>query len=124
MFGQPIIGQFMHLWDSPFSYLTFLAPQSALESPRVSALIEYMTTLSGERGALRLLADVDERTQVFEILHKCGFAIYTRQRVWQMTSTSPSGRFITTWFPPWYSRQSLFPRDLPMDWSAIRRMSY
>jgi hypothetical protein len=97
MFGQPIIGQFMHLWDSPFSYLTFLAPQSALESPRVSALIEYMTTLSGERGALRLLADVDERTQVFEILHKCGFAIYTRQRVWQITSTLPGNPPANNW---------------------------
>jgi hypothetical protein len=84
---QPIIGQFMHLWDSPFSYLTFMAPESALELARVSALIEYMASLVGERGVLRLLADVDERTRVFEILHQCGFAIYTRQRVWQSTRT-------------------------------------
>jgi len=95
--GLPIIGQFMHLWDSPFSYLTFLAPQSALESPRVSTMIEYMTTLSGERGALRLLADVDEKTQVFEILHKYGFAIYTRQRVWQMTKTFSEELSANTW---------------------------
>ncbi len=95
--GQPIIAQFMHVWDSPFSYLTFLAPRSALESPRVSALIEYMTTLSGERGALRLLADVDERTQVFEILHKYGFAIYTRQRVWQITKTFPQSPSVSAW---------------------------
>ncbi len=95
--SQPIISQFMHVWDSPFSYLTFLAPQSALESPRVSALIEYMTVLSGERGALRLLADVDERTQVFEILHRYGFAIYTRQRVWQMTKTLSQSPSVSSW---------------------------
>jgi len=97
MISQPIIGQFMHIWDSPFSYLTFMAPQSGLESPRVSALIEYMTTLSGERGALRLLADVDERTQVFETLHRCGFAIYTRQRVWKMTRAFPENPPANTW---------------------------
>jgi hypothetical protein len=95
--GQPIIGQFTHLWDSTFSYLTFMAPQSALESPRVSTMIEYMTTLCGERGAIRLLADVDEKTQIFEILRKHGFAIYTRQRIWQMPKVFPETTSGNSW---------------------------
>ena len=45
-----------------------------------------MMVLSGERGALRLLADVDEQTLAFEALRKCGFAIYNRQRVWRLMS--------------------------------------
>jgi hypothetical protein len=34
---------------------------------------------------LRLLADVDEHSQVIEALHLNGFAIYSRQRIWQLT---------------------------------------
>jgi hypothetical protein len=98
--GQPIIGQFTHLWESPISYLTFLAPESELESPRISSLIEYMTVLSGERGALRLLADVDEKTQAFETLHHYGFAIYARQRNWQMPRGSSENRSPNTWRAP------------------------
>ncbi len=49
------------------------------------ALVEHMMVQSGERGALRLLADVDESSQAFETLRQCGFAIYSRQRIWQLT---------------------------------------
>ena len=95
--GEPVIGQFTHFSDSPLSYLTFLAPQSALESPKVLPLVEFMAMLSGERGALRLLADVDEKTPAFEALHQCGFAIYTRQRVWQFAASSPENSQVTAW---------------------------
>jgi len=89
--GDPVIGQFTHFSDSPISHLTFLTPESALSSPRISALLEYMIVLSGERGALRLLADVNESSQAFDSLRRCGFTTYTRQRVWQITE-NPGGR--------------------------------
>lgn len=95
--GSPVFGQFIHLIGSPFSHLTFLAPDGALDSAEVPALVEHMTVQSGERGALRLLADVDERSEAFETLRQCGFAIYSRQRIWQLTGF-PDGRSqLTTW---------------------------
>ena len=85
--GEPhIMGQFIHLAGASLSHLTFLAPQEALESTMVCALVEYMMALSGERGALRLLADVDEHSLAVESLRRCGFAIYNRQRIWQLVS--------------------------------------
>jgi len=80
----PMIGQFIHPAGSAFSHLTFLSPQSALESCSIAPLLEYMITLSGERGAMRLLADVDEQSQVFEALRQCGFVVYSRQCIWQL----------------------------------------
>jgi hypothetical protein len=85
--GEPhLMGQFIHMAGTSLSHLTFLAPQEALESTMVCALVEHMMTLSGERGAMRLLADVDERSLAFEALRQCGFAIYNRQRIWRLAS--------------------------------------
>ncbi len=80
----PMIGQFIHPAGSPFAHLTFLAPSSALECASASPLVEYMMALSGERGALRLLAEVDEQSYAFEALRKCGFVVYSRQCIWQL----------------------------------------
>ena len=96
---SPVFGQFIHLMGSPFSHLTFLAPNVALDSAEVPALVEHMTVQSGERGALRLLADVDERSEAFETLRQCGFAIYSRQRIWQLTGFPDGGSHLTAWRP-------------------------
>lgn len=86
----PLLGQFIHLNGSAFSHLTFLSPPEALEPEQVCPLIEHMMLVSGERGALRLLADVEDGSPAFESLRKCGFAIYNRQRIWRLT-TRPDG---------------------------------
>ena len=81
-----VLGQFIHTTGSPLSHLTFLTPGEALEGDAIGPLVEFMMAVSGERGALRLLADVDERTSAFEALRRSGFAIFTRQRIWQLAS--------------------------------------
>ncbi len=95
--GAPVIGQFIHLLGSPLSHLTFLAPQEALDAAQVAALVEYMFRLLGERGAMRLLADVDEHTGAFEALRLNGFVIYTRQRIWQLTGHPPARSGAESW---------------------------
>lgn len=87
-----LIGQFIHLIGSPFSYITFFSPVTRLDGPNVSALVEYMLAQLGERGALRLLADVDEHAVAFEALRLQGFAIYTRQRIWQLAGPAADGK--------------------------------
>jgi hypothetical protein len=79
-----LIGQIIHIAGAPFAHMTFLSPASALERALVTGLTEYLATAAGERGALRLLADVEEHTQAFNILRQCGFAIYARQRIWRV----------------------------------------
>ena len=93
----PIMGQFIHALGSQFAQLIFLTPETALESSSVAALLEYIVALSGERGALHLMADVDEHTQAFEALRRGGFAIYSRQRVWQFTARSSSAPLPSAW---------------------------
>ncbi len=100
-----MIGQFIHPAGSSFSHLTFLAPSNALESCSISPLVEYMMVLSGERGALRLLADVDEQSQAFEALRKCGFVVYSRQCIWQLDGTPLTG-------PPKHKWRLLIDQDM------------
>jgi hypothetical protein len=83
--GSPVIGQVMQPTGSPFAHLTFVTPEAGLESPALSELLDYLVTVSGASGALRLLADVSEETQTYLALRRAGFAIYTRQRIWQLT---------------------------------------
>ncbi len=86
--GPPVIGQAIHVAGSPAGQLTFLAPAEALDSSAVPAVLDHLAAQMGERGAFRLLADVDERSLAFEALRHASFAIYARQRVWQIKSAS------------------------------------
>lgn len=84
--GQSVFGQFIHTLGSPFAHLTFLTPEEHLQTSPVSALLDYLVAISGERGALRLLADVDERSEAFEVLRRDGFSTFSRQRIWCLDS--------------------------------------
>jgi hypothetical protein len=67
-----------------YARLSFLAPESEMELPGLSALSDYMAGQMGSQGALHILADVDESNHVFQLLHQAGFAIYARQRIWRL----------------------------------------
>jgi hypothetical protein len=81
-----LVGQVSHPVGAAFARLSFLTPESAVESAALSALCDQMTLEMGERGAFHLLSDVDEASQAFEALHRAGFAIYARQRIWKLES--------------------------------------
>jgi len=80
-----LIGQVMHSVGAPYGHLTFLTPSSALDSPALNEIVEYMARAVGEQGGYRLLADANEFSDAFEALRRCSFAIYTRQRIWSLT---------------------------------------
>lgn len=94
---EPVIGQIMHLPGASAAHLTFLTPDAELGSPALTALLDYLVLLAGERGAFRLLADVDERTTAFEALRRASFAIYSRQRIWQLTLQPADKGSSTAW---------------------------
>src|SRR5512147_1316127 len=45
--GTVIIGQIFHIAGSPFAQLTFLAPDTALNSPAVLALLDHLASKAG-----------------------------------------------------------------------------
>jgi len=90
--GHPVIGQVMHSHNSSYAQLTFVTPDGGLESQALPELLDFLARVSGERGALRLLAEVDESTLSYQALRQAGFAVFTRQRIWQLTG-QPLGPF-------------------------------
>lgn len=103
--GHLLIGQAIHTLGSQCAQLTFLTPEEALETAVLPPLLEHMSTQAVERGAFRLLADVNEDIQAFEVLRQAGFAIYARQRIWQLAG-QPVGQSKPT---PWREAEE---RDL------------
>jgi len=94
---ESLIGQAMQSQGSPLAQMTFLAPRPALAGKDLSTLVEYMVAQAGERGALRLLADVEEHCEAFEPLRKLGFAIYSRQRIWKFPDQVNGNSQTLTW---------------------------
>lgn len=94
---RPLMGQMAYSPDAPFARLTFLAPENALESPSTTDLLEQLAYQAGERGAFNLLAEVDEQSTVFETLRSAGFAIYARQRIWQMAENGSKFKPTLSW---------------------------
>jgi hypothetical protein len=80
---ERLMGQVSHAQGDQLARLTFMAPETSLETAALNALLEYIIQKIGERGAFHLMAEVDERTTAFENLRKAGFALYVRQRIWQ-----------------------------------------
>jgi hypothetical protein len=96
---QALIGQVIHLPGSQFAQITFLAPDTDLDSPALLALLDYMAGQVGDRGAFRLIADVDECSAAFDALRSASFAIYTRQRIWELKDTAQNASPSCSWKP-------------------------
>ena len=94
---NPLLGQVLHEPGSQVARLGFLAPETALESSGIFALLEYMLIQIGQRGGLHFQAEVDERTTALEVLRQAGFAIYVRQRVWRLTGEPGKNNAESPW---------------------------
>ena len=84
---QAVVGQFYLPAGSTNARLTFLSPEEEIESPAVPVLLDHLAAKAGDRGAHNLLAEVNVRSSAYEVLRKAGYAIYARQRVWELTPT-------------------------------------
>ena len=92
--GSAWFGQIFHQPGDEFAFLSFLAPANRLETEGggdsgLLELLDNLAALAGGRGALRLLADVEEHSPVSTLLHQVGFSVYTRQRVWRNAALPP-----------------------------------
>jgi hypothetical protein len=94
---MPLIGQLTFTPGASFARLSFLAPEDAMDQYELSALADYMAMQMGELGAFHILADVDESSQIFQLLHRAGFAIYARQRIWRLEGQPVGEEDPVTW---------------------------
>lgn len=92
-----LIGQASHTPGAVDAHLTFLTPEKAIEPSGTADLIEYLVKRLGEHKAQVLVADVDEKTTIFEILRKLSFSIFARQRIWRITSIPRSAAANLAW---------------------------
>ncbi len=105
--GSALIGQITHPTGSQLAYLTFLTPDEALGSEGLSGLLEQLSIQVTERGAFRILADVDEQTNAYSALRMHCFAIYARQRIWKLSAPPSNDSGLMSWQP--VNEQDLIP---------------
>jgi hypothetical protein len=96
-YGTPLIGQLTFTPGASYARFSFLAPEDAMNQAELSALVDYMAMQMGEHGAFHILADVDESNQVFQLLHRAGFATYARQRIWRLEGQPVGEEDPATW---------------------------
>ncbi len=77
-----LIGQIRSHPGSQAARLAFVLPEAAAGTPEMTQLIEALSSAAGQRGALRLLAEIDELNPIYENLRRVGFTVYAWQRVW------------------------------------------
>jgi hypothetical protein len=109
--GNPLIGQVTLELGTSYARLSFLAPEDTMDQSELSALSDYMAKHMGEKGAFHILADIDENSQVFQMLHSAGFAIYARQCIWRLDG-EPSGEAEAANWRAWRSRDAIGVRSL------------
>jgi len=109
--GNPLIGQVIYLMGASYARLSFLAPEDAMEQPELAALSDYLAIQMGSLGAFHILADVDESNHIFQLLHRVGFAIYARQRIWRLEG-QPKGEAIPVTWRASRSRDAIGVRSL------------
>ncbi|MBT3187662.1 MAG: hypothetical protein HN736_17400 [Anaerolineae bacterium] len=75
-----VLGGIVQHNEERFARLAYLAPADA-----PFALIDHLTAQAGKWKAHQIVAEIDEGSSVFESLRHCGFAVYSHQRIWDMS---------------------------------------
>lgn len=83
--AQPVLGQFRLRVEDHIAQIMFMTP--GLETQRRDTaylhLLDAMTAEAGRRGAHVLTAEVEESNRLFQTMRNVGFAVYSRQAIWQ-----------------------------------------
>jgi hypothetical protein len=87
--SAPILSQVNHPVGTSSARLSYITPKSALPEIHLVDFFDHIVKDIGDRGAIHLLAEVDEHEPFFEMLHQAGFAIYARQRIWKLEENHP-----------------------------------
>ncbi len=91
---ESVLGGIIHSRAETFAKLLFIAPSSQLDHPDLPELIESLSVQAGDWGAFHVLAEVDERSDVFIALRRAGFSVYAWQRMWDVSEITAANRSI------------------------------
>jgi hypothetical protein len=84
--GIRLVGQMCYRSGDHSARLAFILPEREMTSPGAVALVEALAYEAGDRGAMHLLAEVEEGSHTFEALRRAGFSVYGWQRIWRFTA--------------------------------------
>lgn len=107
--GNSLMGQVLLREGDRSARLTFLSPAEMVPGLAVP-LLEHLVKQAGERGALHLLAEVDEESTLYATLRQAGFVMYAWQRAWKIPRVKNS-----TGHSPWRPAEE-------SDWLAVHAL--
>ena len=89
---EEFIGGIIQRAEESFARLAYLAPADAPFS-----LIDHLSAHAGKWQAHQIVAEIDEDDPTFQSLRRCGFAVYSRQRIWDLSDISLSADSSSRW---------------------------
>lgn len=82
---EEFMGGIIQRAEETFARLAYLAPANV-----PFALIDHLSAHAGKWQAHQIVAEIDEDSPTFQSLRHCGFAVYSRQRIWDLSEVSLS----------------------------------
>lgn len=83
--NQDMVGQFRYRSDDVNAHIVYLAPTLDDEEDDTIWLhiLDAMAQQAGKHGAQTLVAEVEVSHRLFETMRRAGYAVYSRQVIWQ-----------------------------------------
>ncbi len=89
---KPLIGQVYFNIGEQFARLSFFAPAEEVPNRALSAMLDHLAWECGNRGAFRLVAEIDEDHVYYEQFRQAGFSVYARQRIWEIPASQQQNK--------------------------------
>ncbi len=89
---QGVVGQFRLKADDHIAQIITIAPALPDEGADDTVwlhILDAMAAAAGKRGAHMLAGEIDERSPLFTVMRRAGFAVYARQEIWQREPGQP-----------------------------------
>ena len=83
--NQDVVGQFRYRSDDANAHIVYLAPtlQDDEDDSIWLHILDAMAQQAGKIGAQTLVAEVEISHRLFETMRRSGYAVYSRQVIWQ-----------------------------------------
>ena len=80
----PLLGQMHFTLGERSAHLSFLMPQTDINTNTLLNLLDNMAVQAAEMGAFSLLVELDEDSPYFQTMRRAGYQVYARQQNWQI----------------------------------------
>jgi hypothetical protein len=95
--GVSLLGGITHSHGELFAKLLYLAPKNNLKDANLLSLLENLASEAGNWGAVHVIAEIVETSNVFSDLRKAGFSVYAWQRMWDISHLDTNGKKSRSW---------------------------